>query len=125
MNEAVDPVAQWLDAAAERRLVLQRCSACGHYQHYPRELCTSCGSDALAFAEVEGTGTVRSYSVVARSPDPERFSPPYTVALVQLAEGPVLFTRLVGIDAPECDMTVGLDWWEGPEGQALPVFTSI
>ena len=124
MSEAVDPVAEWLDAAAERRLVLQRCSACGHHQHYPRDLCTSCGSDSLAFVEAEGTGAVRSYSVVSRSPDPERFSPPYTVALVQLTEGPVVFTRLVGIDAPGCDMPVRLDWWEGPEGRPLPVFTS-
>lgn len=124
MSDVTDPVAQWLANAARRRLVIQRCEACGTFQHYPREFCLECGGQALAFVEAKGTGTVESFSVVARPPDPDKFEPPYTIALVRLTEGPVVFTRLVEVDRPECDMAVTLDWWEAPDGQDLPVFTS-
>ncbi len=48
-------------------------------------------------------------------------TPPYVVARVRLAEGPVLLTRL-----PDRDWTIGdpvaVAWVDLPDGRALPVF---
>lgn len=113
----------WWDATRERRLVLQRCARCGAYQHYPRPICLACGGDELTFVEAAGTGTVRSYTVVHRAPA-SAFDPPYVVALVRLAEGPVLTTALVGAepDGWRCDEPVTVDWRPLPDGRHLPVF---
>lgn len=130
MNEA-RPVAPadsqtqaWWDATSERRLLVQRCGSCGHHQHYPRALCTACGSTDLSYVEASGHGTVYSFSVVHRAPHPA-FSSPYVVALVRLAEGPVLLTNLVGVsqDAIRCEMPVVLTWEDLPDGRRLPLFT--
>lgn len=120
----VDEVTRpWWDATRERRLVLQRCAACGAHQHYPGPVCRACGGSDLVFVPAAGTGTVRSCTVVHRAPSPD-FTPPYTVALVALAEGPVLTTALVGADPDgwRCDEPVVVDWRPLPDGRHLPVF---
>ena len=117
----MSPVDEWFAAARKRRLLVQTCAACGHGQHHPRAVCTSCGrTDRLGWTEAAGTGIVDSFTTVHRSPGPG-FDPPYVIARVRLAEGPLLLTRIVGGE-PRCDQHVRLDWWAQPDGGALPVF---
>jgi uncharacterized OB-fold protein len=115
-----DPIADWLAAAADRRLVVQRCARCGHHQHYPRYICTQCGEQQLEFVPVAGKGAVWSFTEVHRAPAPD-MDTPYTVALVRLDEGPVLLTHLVYPD-PVCDDRVQVEWSQRGDASALPVF---
>ena len=48
------------EAAAQGRLLLQYCAACGKVRHYPRLLCDDCYSDAVAWKPGSGRGTVHS-----------------------------------------------------------------
>jgi hypothetical protein len=109
----------WWDATREGRLMIQRCADCGHHQHYPRSLCTSCASSNVGFVEACGRGTVYSFTEVYRAPHPF-FSPPYVVALVRLEEGPVLLTNVRGDVV--CDMPVQVEWEPLDDGRQLPVF---
>ena len=115
----------WWDATRERRLTVQRCQTCGQFQHYPRSLCRRCGSLELELVVASGRGTVVSYTDVHRSPDPDRFEPPYTLALVRLEEGPILLTRLVNGTHAGCDKPVAVDWHPLPDGRHLPVFSLL
>jgi uncharacterized OB-fold protein len=117
--------AAWWDATRERRLALQQCTSCGSCQHYPRALCTSCGADELEWRTASGDGTVYSYTVVYRPPGPSAPEPPYVVALVRLAEGPLVLTNVVGCEpgAVACDRPVTLTWEPLADGRALPLFT--
>ena len=110
-------------ATRQRNLVIQRCDACGEHQHYPRALCTHCGATAerLAFVEVSGAATLESFTEIARSIRPD-IEAPYTVALVRLAEGPVLMSHLVDAPEPVCDMELQLDWRPIGDGRHLPIF---
>lgn len=120
----MSPVDEWFAAARERRLLVQTCLACGHRQHHPRAVCTRCGRmKRLGWTEAAGTGTVDSFTVVHRAPGPD-FDPPYVIARVRLAEGPLLLTRIVGCPpgTVRCDQPVRLDWWARPDGSVLPVF---
>ena len=113
----------WWDATREQRLLVQRCNACGGYQHYPRALCTSCGATDLAFDDATGAGTVVSWTVVHRAPS-ESFTPPYVVALVRLDEGVQLLTNIVAApDAVRCDQPVTVTWEPLDDGRHLPLFT--
>ncbi|GGT16944.1 Zn-ribbon domain-containing OB-fold protein [Nonomuraea spiralis] len=109
------------EATRGRRLLVQRCRACGAHQHYPRILCVACGRGDLDLAEATGRATVDSFTVVHRAPA-AGFDPPYVLARVRLAEGPILLTHLVGDAEWACDLPVRLDWRPLPDGRHLPVF---
>jgi len=115
----------WWDATRESRLTVQRCESCGRAQFYPRVLCTSCGSTNVILEDASGHGEVYSFTVVHRSPDPDCFVAPYVVALVRLAEGPVVTTNIVGpgTESVRCDESVRLVWERLPDGRQLPLFT--
>ena len=112
---------EYWEATRERRLVLQRCDDCGRTQFYPRALCVGCGATALSYVESIGQGVVYSHTTVMRSPGPP-FEAPYTIALVDLDDGPRLLTRILGSAA--CDERVELDWLPLEDGRHLPVFRS-
>src|ERR1700746_1144674 len=80
------------DAAAQGRLLIKRCTACGELHHYPRAICPFCGSDRTEWTEASGRGTIYSYSVFRRAPIP------YAIAYVTLAEGPTMMTNIVDCD---------------------------
>jgi uncharacterized OB-fold protein len=88
------------EALAEGRFVLQRCTACTRYQHYPRRICRHCSSESLEFASASGTGTVFAATLVHRS-NSHRASPsrPYWLAIVRTDEEPLLFALLSGVPA--------------------------
>lgn len=83
------------DAAARGRLVVQECRRCHNRQWTPQPACRACLSEDLGWCECSGAGTVYSYTVVHRSPDPDRFAVPYVLAIVEVEEGPYLLSRLV------------------------------
>jgi uncharacterized OB-fold protein len=98
------------EAAAEGRLVVQRCRACGRLQYPPDVCCLQCQSSDFDHVEVSGRGTLYSYAVVER-PFHLGFvdSLPYTVALVELEEraGLLIATNLVGV-APGVTVKIGM-----------------
>lgn len=48
---------------AEERLLVDRCRACGRWQHPPRPICPVCWSTDIEPDEVRGTGTVHLWTV--------------------------------------------------------------
>ncbi|MCX3286725.1 OB-fold domain-containing protein [Streptomyces sp. NEAU-H22] len=89
------------DAAAEGRLLIRRCGACGRAHHYPREFCPHCWSEDVTWETASGRATLYTWSVVHRNdlpPFAERV--PYVAAVVELAEGPRMMTEIVGEDEP-------------------------
>lgn len=86
-------------AAREGRVVVQRCTACGQHQHYPRPWCTNCLSEAVEFVESSGHGTIYTFTVIRRAPLPAFAARvPYVLAFVDLDEGVRLVTNIVGCD---------------------------
>lgn len=75
-------------AGARRgELRIQRCGDCGRHQHYPRLLCSHCGSESVAFVTASGLGTVYSFTVIRKNGVPPfRERAPFVVAAVDLDE---------------------------------------
>ena len=104
---AIDPDSQpFWDGARRGELLIQRCTSCGQWQFYPRLRCVRCGGD-VEWAAASGAGRVYSYTVVHRAAH-EAFASavPYVVALIDLAEGPRMMSRL---RVPPDDARIGLD----------------
>jgi len=55
------------DAAADGRLVIKQCTACGQSHHYPRTICPFCGSDATEWRPASGRGKVYNKTDLLKS----------------------------------------------------------
>ena len=98
----------WFDAAAEGRLLLQRCDACGTQRFPLWERCDQCWSTAWSWADASGKGTLFSWGRMHRVYHPGfEAEVPYIVAVVELAEGPRIETRLVNV-APDANVKAGV-----------------
>jgi uncharacterized protein len=106
------------DAAAQGRLLIKRCTACGEVHHYPRPLCPFCFSDATEWRESSGRGTIYSYSVM------RRVSVPYAIAYVTLDEGVTMMTNIVDCDlnAIKIGQKVKVVFKPTEGGPAVPTF---
>jgi uncharacterized OB-fold protein len=119
--------APFWDAAREHRLVIQRCTACGYYNHPPVPLCDDCSSPDLAFTEVSGKGTVYTYSLMHQK-NIQGFEEdiPYMTALVELDEQPnlLLMTNLPGAKPDEIKIgqPVEVEFQQFTDDIVLPQF---
>lgn len=87
-------------------LRLQRCGACGHLRYPISPVCPRCLSGEALWEALSGVGTVLTCTVFERAyHDAWQDQVPYVVALVELAEGPVFLTNVVGV--PAADVRVG------------------
>ena len=79
-------------------LRLQKCGDCDHVFYYARLFCPKCGSRKLDWQASAGTGTLYSFTHVGVSFYGQKWESqiPYTLALVDLDEGPRMLSRLVG-----------------------------
>ena len=80
---------------AQGSFEIQKCAGCGKHVFYPRVICPHCGADRLDWVVASGAGVVYSTTVVRRKPDA---GGDYNVALIDLAEGPRMMSRIVGLE---------------------------
>jgi len=113
------------DGCNNRQLLLQKCSGCGHHQFYPRSFCTECGQKDPQWVQASGQGTVVTFTVVRR-PVSEAYAAdtPYVIALIRLAEGPVMMSQVTGCDAEQVTtgMSVQVVFQEWGDGVTVPNF---
>ena len=111
------------EAAAQGRLVLQSCSACGKIRHYPRLLCDACYSDAVTWIPSKAIGAIHSWTVAHHAFHPAFAAElPYTLVTVDLDEG----VRALGRWRGDAAMSIGLrvkGVFEAREGGVDLVFT--
>jgi uncharacterized OB-fold protein len=107
------------DAAAEGRLLIKKCTACGAVHYYPRALCPFCGSNRTEWQTSAGRGSVYSFSVMRRVPAP------YAIAYVTLAEGVTMMTNIVDCDLDAIRIGQGVKVVFKPTdgGPPVPMFT--
>jgi acyl dehydratase/uncharacterized OB-fold protein len=90
-----------------RRLLIQQCNACAHWNFYPRRHCPVCLEHDLAWREVDGAATLYSYTVTRIATLPDFMDEmPQKLAVVELAEGVRINTNLVGLD--EAQIRIGM-----------------
>ena len=82
----------------EGRFMIQRCKSSGAYVFYPRIAIPGSGETDLEWVEASGDGTVYATTVVRNRPEK---GGDYNVALVDLAEGPRMMSRVVDIAPTE------------------------
>jgi uncharacterized OB-fold protein len=91
------------DALDAGRHTFQRCAACGNAWLPPRSECPVClRADRWSWETASGRARLISWVVFHTAFHPAfRSRLPYTVAIVELAEGPRLISNVVGVGDPE------------------------
>ena len=118
----------WWEAAAEHRLVVQRCTSCDQTRHPPAPLCPECRSEDSDWTEVPGRGEVYSYTIVHR-PIAAGQELPYVIAVIALEDsgGLRMISNLVDVnpDAIEIGLPVEVVWEDMSAELALPRFRPL
>ncbi len=83
------------------RLIGGRCELCGAYSFPAKAMCPQCQSDRIEAYAFSGEGEIYSHTLMYQAPPGFEQAVPYTVALVKLAEGPLVTAQLTDIDAGE------------------------
>lgn len=112
------------DGAKQSRLLLQHCSSCDHTYFPPRPFCPACTSKDVQVLPASGKATLYSY-VISHRPAPG-LTPPYSIAVVALEEGPRMMTNVVNCpQTPEAlvlDMPLEVTFQPLNEDITLPLF---
>jgi len=86
------------EACRHGRLSMQKCRACGHIRYPISIVCPECLSEQTDWIDLSGKGEVLS-RLVFHQVYHKAFAAdvPYNVVLVQLDEGPRMFSNVVGV----------------------------
>lgn len=111
------------EACAERRLVVQTCSRCGHRQYPPMHYCGECQSAGLFWEGASGEGVLHSVSTVFRPQSPA-FKSPYVVAIAEMAEGWFMMSNVIRCEPSQViiGQQVRVAFTEIRAGYVLPHF---
>lgn len=86
--------AEFFKNLKEGKLLGLKCKDCGAITSPPKNSCNKCGSRKLEKTLLSGKGIIKSYTVTYIAPMGYEKEVPYTVALVELEEGPWIIGRL-------------------------------
>jgi uncharacterized protein len=115
-------------AGLEGTLRLQRCNVCHHIRFPLDHICPRCLSPEHEWAAMSGRGTVQTFIRFHRAYDPSwEDRVPYVVALIELEEGPVLISNVIGEDALDVKVSDRVEVvyvWTSKDA-ALPQFRRV
>jgi uncharacterized OB-fold protein len=122
-HPSVHSQAYW-DGCRQERLLYQRCASCGFSGLRPSTVCGSCGRTSLTWEQSAGFGSLYSWTVVWRPPDPS-FAVPYAPAIVRLDEGFWLMSAIIGCQPEDLSagLRVGVTFHPVSDTITLPYFT--
>lgn len=111
------PVSQpFWDALREHRILIQYSPSARRYVFYPRTLAPGTLADDLEWREIDGAGTLYTYTVARRPTGPPWAEHlPQLLAVVEWAVGPRVSTELVDVE-PD-DIRIGM--------RVVPVFCDV
>jgi uncharacterized OB-fold protein len=105
-----DPVsAPYFEGLRMGQLRIQRCTACGRRQHYPRPFCMNCMSEDVQFEVDSGRGVVYAFTIV-RVHHTKAFAAdlPIVAVLIELDGGGRVLSTLEGVDANPNLIKIGM-----------------
>ena len=115
----------WWEAAADHRLVVQRCADCQATRLPPAPVCAACRSDEFDWTEVPGAGSVYTFTIVHR-PIAADQQLPFVIAVVALEDsgGLRMISNLVEVDPDDVEVGMALEvvWEDMSEDLAIPRF---
>ena len=96
----------WRLNDARYALMGEKCPVCGVSIFPPRDICPACAAEAKTPHRLTGGGTIYSLTTLTEAPAGFEEQAPYTLALIQLDEGPLITAQLTDMD-PDMPVEIG------------------
>lgn len=115
------------EAARRHELLIHRCRLCGRY-YFPASYCRHCDADSMEWVRASGRGRVYTFTIYHATPHAGfKEDLPYVVAYVELEEGPLFLTNIVGCRNEEIrvGMPVEVVFEDVTEEVTLPKFRPV
>ncbi len=115
----------WRTRQQRYSLKAEVCNDCGNTIFPPRDVCPHCAGKGQTWTNLSGVGEVYSYATMYSAPAGFEDYTPYTMALVKLAEGPMVTAQLTDVDAAAVSIGMPVEMvtrklsQDGNEGQIL------
>ena len=115
----------WRTRQQRYSLRAEVCNECGNTIFPPRDMCPYCAEQKQSWTNLSGRGEVYSYTTMYNAPTAFEEYTPYTVALVKLAEGPLVTAQLTDVNTEEVSIGMPVEMvtrklsQDGEEGQIL------
>jgi uncharacterized OB-fold protein len=116
------------DACQRHSLEMQKCSSCGQFWFPPGNRCSHCLSPEYSWKPLTGRGSVVTFTVMRRAYQSGFANElPYTVAVVELAEGPRMISNVIDCDpdAVTVGMPVEVVFRDCTDEATLPLFRPV
>jgi len=118
----IGPEAQYAQYLRSGRFMIQRCRKTGQHIFYPRVAEPGTGHDDLEWVQASGFGVVYATTVVRRKNDSES----YNVALIDLAEGPRVMSRVTALEPGGVKIGMPVEAFiEQQDEQSVLMFKSV
>ncbi len=108
-------------AHTEATLMIRRCGCCDRLLAPLFDTCSSCRSADLEWVPSSGAGSIVSWRVLQCAANPHAGAERATIAIVELDEGPWLYTTIQG-ELPSRPAPVRVRFRARPHGERFPVF---
>jgi uncharacterized OB-fold protein len=108
MTEAAVP-RFWREIPQRYNLIGNQCEVCNKVYFPPRETCPYCRRKSIGKMKdlkFSGEGKVVTYTIIHEAPEDFEGQTPYTMAIIQLEEGPKLTAQIV--DCKIEDVKIGM-----------------
>jgi uncharacterized OB-fold protein len=92
----VEIIEEFWNHCRQKEFVVGFCPQCEKRHYYPQAICPNCGFRTTQLVPSSGRGKIDSYTHVLAPfyPDEDSFAPPYTIALIDLAEGVKVLAKM-------------------------------
>ena len=107
-----------------KKIMGVKCSKCNLVIVPPRSICSKCYSKLDEYVELDGKGTLLTYTVVHYVPPVEGLKPPFAYGVIQLDGADTGFTHILGeVDLQSIDvgMRVEAVFNENRQGNILDI----
>lgn len=120
--------APFWEGCKKEQLLIQQCRHCGHYQFYPRLMCTNCMNREVDWIEASGKGKVKTYTIIHRAiSEAYMKEAPYVLAIIELEEGPTMMSNVINCDPEKVyigqEVEVTFEKWS--EEVTIPKFSPL
>lgn len=121
---------RYWEGCKKHELWLPFCRRCQKFYFYPRDFCPQCFSWDVEWRRASGRGRIYSFGIHYRAWHPAWAQDvPYVSAIVELEEGPRIYTSIVGAEPDptkiRCDMPVEAVFEDITEEISLPKFRPV
>ena len=116
------------EACRERRLVMQKCGSTGKFWFPPGPVSPFTRTSNWDWSSLSGRGRIASYIIMHQVYfDGFADEVPYSIVQIELAEGPLMISNLVGVplDRITVGMSVRVVFDAGPDGWTIPKFALL